>query len=157
MNFKLSWFLMAHMVASIVQSAFNLENQYSATVWWTGDLPSICLCTPIKMIEEKNLTVNSANNAVRESGPGQSAGPARLCTGSLPPTSLFLVCSCGKYEVCSCAVSWKIERLQQLLLVNRFTDDWSLLLQSRAQGQEECYDCKGIYSPCLQMMFVPKN
>lgn len=56
----------------------------------------------------------------RESSPGQSADPAGLWKGSLAPTSLFHVC-CGKHEVCSCAVTWKIERLQHLLLVNSLT------------------------------------
>ncbi len=48
----------------------------------------------------------------------QSAGSAGFCKGSVPPASLSLVWSCSKYEFCSCAVSWKIEQLQHLLLVN---------------------------------------
>lgn len=64
------------------------------------------------------ITSSVLGSLGRESGPGQSAGPAGLRKGSLTPASLFLVCSCGEYELCSCAVSWKIERLQHLLLVN---------------------------------------
>ncbi len=64
------------------------------------------------------ITSSVLGSLGRESGPGQSAGPAGLCKGSLTPASLFLVCSFGEYDVCSCAVSWKIERLQHLLLVN---------------------------------------
>lgn len=53
------------------------------------------------------ITLSVFGSLGRENGPGQSD------VHSLPAQ-----CSQGKYDVCSCAVSWKIKWCQHLLLVN---------------------------------------